>query len=85
MTNAGFEVSAAIVDASSRKRRMHRGTIKAARMSLATVLRQQRSPWASSSACTRGEPHVCRIASWIASIFPVSVLRRCCRCRRSIG
>ena len=37
-------------------RRTVLGTMPALRMSFATVLRQQRSPWAINSACTRGAP-----------------------------
>ncbi len=36
--------------------RIARGTICSWRISLATVLRQQATPWAVSSACTRGAP-----------------------------
>jgi hypothetical protein len=46
----------------TRKRRIALGRISALRISMATVLRQHGTSWASSSTCTRGAPYDSRLA-----------------------
>src|SRR6478735_884877 len=60
----------------TRKRRIALGRISALRISLATVLRQQGTFWASSSTCTLGAPYDSRLAWWIIRIRAVSSTRR---------
>src|SRR6478609_7527580 len=63
----------------TRKRRIALGRIPAWCISLATVLRQHGTFWASSSTCTLGAPYDSRLAWWIVLIRAVSSTRRFCR------
>src|SRR6202158_6498782 len=63
----------------TRNRRIALGSICALRISLATVLRQHGTFWASSSTCTLGAPYDSPLAWWIVLI---RVVRSTCVCRR---
>src|SRR4029434_2644704 len=60
----------------TRKRRIALGRIPALCISLATLLRQHGTCWASSSTCTLGAPYESRLAWWIVLIRAVRSTRR---------
>src|SRR5204863_8550001 len=66
----------------TRKRRIALGRIPALCISLATVLRQHGTSWASSSTCTLGAPYDSRLVWWIILIRAV---RSTWRRRRALG
>src|SRR5229473_134477 len=66
----------------TRNRLIALGRISALRISLATVLRQHGTFWASSSRCTLGAPYDSRLALWIVLM---RVVRSTWRCKRALG